>query len=474
MGIFSFKRRAGKSISPLTPKQERFAMLIANGRNHTEAYRDTYNTEQMGDNSVHREAHRLTQNPKVVSRINELKRVASKNSGVVSQLEGKIADLATEVSQLTKIIKQDSIFSREYLLSIDTELGDLRNQEVKANTDMLTEIYDALTDPGTKVEEVVETEVVKAISSKKRPYSPRNTRRKSKLTVEEIESAEPRDKRYKLFDGNGLHLCVYANGKKTWALSYAMGTKRRSITIGGYPDVDLDTARSRKQEAITCLKEGKDPFELGAKWRKRLERKRAREQKATEEKPFFISRNQAAEVAAIEVSEEPTRAQRQQADRWTVSPARSVKEILDDKPNTVEKKPEKKEKKKASRDSDYSHLASLRYDDLKTGLMGRLCLSLVKSCGADKRYASERFRLQASQSLDLFRDDKTIGQIRMMQPREFEKTGEVRLLTYMGIASRLCKAILLLGSQQERVWLVDVDTDGQPRSIQKRKEQGRK
>ena len=91
MGIFSFKRRAGKSISPLTPKQERFAMLIANGRNHTEAYRDTYNTEQMGDNSVHREAHRLTQNPKVVSRINELKRVASKNSGIVSQLEGKIA-----------------------------------------------------------------------------------------------------------------------------------------------------------------------------------------------------------------------------------------------------------------------------------------------------------------------------------------------------------------------------------------------
>jgi hypothetical protein len=104
--------------------------------------------------------------------------------------------------------------------------------------------------------------------------------------------------------------------------------------------------------------------------------------------------------------------------------------------------------------------------------MGRLCLALVKSCGADSRYASERFRLQASQSLDLFRDDKTIGQIRMMQPRHFEKTGDVRLLTYMGIASRLCKALLLLGTQKERTWLVDVDTDGQPRSLKERRLKG--
>ncbi len=457
----SFSNREPIPSGSLTPKQDKFAMLVANGRNHTEAYRDAYQTEHMGDNSVHREAYRLTQNPKVATRINKLKDQSSRSAGIVSQLEEKIADLARQVNHY-------NAFVREMDHQLQLNYHEM-HEDVKRNAEMLTEIYDALTDPGTEVEEVVETEVVKAISSKKHPYSPRNTRRKAKLTVEEIESAEPRDKRYKLFDGNGLHLCVYASGKKTWALSYAMGTKRRSITIGGYPDVDLDTARSRKQEAITCLKEGKDPFELGAKWRKRLERKRAREQKATEEKPFFISRNQAAEVAAIEVSEEPTRAQRKQADRWTVSPARSVKEILDDKPNTVEKKPEKKEKKKASRDSDYSHLASLRYDDLKTGLMGRLCLSLVKSCGADKRYASERFRLQASQSLDLFRDDKTIGQIRMMQPREFEKTGEIRLLTYMGIASRLCKAILLLGTQQERVWLVDVDTEGQPRSLKKRR-----
>ena len=463
MGIFSFKRRAGKSISPLTPKQERFAMLIANGRNHTEAYRDTYNTEQMGDNSVHREAYRLTQNPKVVSRTNELKRVASKNSGVVSQLEGRIADLATEVSQLTKIIKQDNIFSREYLTSIDAELGDLRNQEVKANTDMLTEIYDALTDPDTTYKR-----------RRSPPYAPRNNVRTTPLTPEQIESAEPRDKKYKLFDGNGLYLVVYTTGGKTWALNYSFEGRKRTVTIGRHPDIDLATARSRKQEAITCLKEGKDPFELGAKWRKRLERKKAREQKATEEKPFFISRSQAAEVAAIEVPEEPTRVQRQQADKWAVSPARPASDVIASKPKAVEKKPEKKEKTKTSRDSDYSHLASLRYSDLENGLMGRLCLSLVKSCGADKRYASERFRLQAAQGLDLFRDDKTIGQIRMMQPREFEKTGEVRLLTYMGIASRLCKAILLLGSQQERVWLVDVDTDGQPRSIQKRKLQGKK
>jgi hypothetical protein len=425
-------------------------MLVANGRNHTEAYRDAYQTEHMGDNSVHREAYRLTQNPKVATRIDELKDQSSRSAGIVSQLEEKIADLAKQVNHYNAFVRE-----MDHQLQLNYHEMD---EDVKRNAEMLTEIYDALTDPDTTYKR-----------RRPPPYAPRNSIRTTPLTLEQIENAEPRDKKYKLFDGNGLHLVVYTTGRKTWALNYSIGGRKRTVTIGRHPDIDMETARSRKEEILAYLKEAKDPFELGAKWRKRLERKKAREQKALEEKPVFISRNQPIEdVAAPKNS---SKKQQDQAVRWGASGSREVSEIVREVAKKApEKKPEKKkEKKKTSRDSDYSHLASLRYSDLENGLMGRLCLSLVKSCGADKRYASERFRLQAAQGLDLFRDDKTIGQIRMMQPREFEKTGEVRLLTYMGIASRLCKAILLLGTQQERAWLVDVDTEGQPRSLRERR-----
>jgi len=420
----------------LTPKQEKFSILVSSGNSYSEAYRKTYRAAKMNPKTVHREAQRLHANPLVKARVNELRKKAAEDVRPIAEV-------------------QEAFKGR--LQTIEKKIEGLTATQTEAHQ-MLTEIYDALTDPDTTYKR-----------RRPPPYAPRNSIRTTPLTLEQIENAEPRDKKYKLFDGNGLHLVVYTTGRKTWALNYSIGGRKRTVTIGRHPDIDMETARSRKEEILAYLKEAKDPFELGAKWRKRLERKKAREQKALEEKPVFISRNQPIEdVAAPKNS---SKKQQDQAVRWGASGSREVSEIVREVAKKApEKKPEKKkEKKKTSRDSDYSHLASLRYSDLENGLMGRLCLSLVKSCGADKRYASERFRLQAAQGLDLFRDDKTIGQIRMMQPREFEKTGEVRLLTYMGIASRLCKAILLLGTQQERAWLVDVDTEGQPRSLRERR-----
>ena len=379
------------------------------------------------------------------------KRFNSTQTEPVSQLEDELSDLKKPVNHYNAFVREmDHQLQRNYY-----EM----HEDVKRNAEMLTEIYEALTDPDT---------AYKPTRRRSYDYAPRDSKKSTPLTLEQIENAEPRDKKYKMFDGNGLHLVVYATGRKTWTLNYPFGGKKGSITVGRHPDIDLETARSRKKEALSYLKEGKDPSELSTKWRKRLERKKAREQEAPKEKPVFISRKQTVED--VSVPENSSKKQQDQAARWGAGTRRELAEIVKEVAKKApEKKPEKKEKKKTSRDSDYSHLASLRYSDLENGLMGRLCLSLVKSCGADKRYASERFRLQAAQSLDLFRDDKTIGQIRLMQPRHFEKTGDVRLLTYMGIASRLCKAILLLGTQKERAWLVDVDTDGQPRSLRERR-----
>jgi len=447
MGIFNFKLFEPSPAVPaklLTAKQEKFCLLVSSGSSNSDAYREAYRAEKMLSNTVHREASRLIQNPMVAARISVLKMNGENDKDyflAINNLRDVVADFTLSFSKLTR------------------DIGEIKNT-ADANTEMLTEIYDALTDPDT---------AYKPTRRRSYDYAPRDSKRSTPLTLEQIENAEPRDKKYKMFDGNGLHLLIYATGRKTWALNYPFGGKKCSMTIGRHPDIDLDTVRSRKKEALGYLKEGKDPSELAAKWRKRLERKKAREQEVPEEKPLFISRNQPVEDVAV--PENLSKKQQDQAVKWGASDRREVAEIVKE---VAKKAPEKKEKRKTGRDSEYSHLASLRYSDLENGLMGRLCLALVKGCGAERRYASERFRLQASQSLDLFRDDKTIGQIRMMQPRTFEASGEVRLLTYMGIASRLCKAILLLGSQQERVWLVDVDTDGQPRSIKKRKQQGKK
>ena len=56
----------------LTEKQERFAHLVADGQNFSAAYREVYDTSDMSQPSVWREAHRLSRNDKVAMRIAEL------------------------------------------------------------------------------------------------------------------------------------------------------------------------------------------------------------------------------------------------------------------------------------------------------------------------------------------------------------------------------------------------------------------
>ncbi len=40
------------------------------------------------------------------------------------------------------------------------------------------------------------------------------------LTVKQIEAAKPKEKPYRLLDGNGLYLYVPVSGKKVWQLRY--------------------------------------------------------------------------------------------------------------------------------------------------------------------------------------------------------------------------------------------------------------
>lgn len=90
-----------------------------------------------------------------------------------------------------------------------------------------------------------------------------------KLTDLQIRQAKPREKRYKLTDGGGLHLLVTPEGGRYWRYNYSHGGKERTLAIGVYPDMTLAMARDEHKAARRLLAQGKDPME---------ERRREREE----------------------------------------------------------------------------------------------------------------------------------------------------------------------------------------------------
>lgn len=53
-----------------------------------------------------------------------------------------------------------------------------------------------------------------------------------KLTAIRCNTAEPREKRYKLADGGGLYLEILPNGTKSWRMKYRWLGKEKRLVIG--------------------------------------------------------------------------------------------------------------------------------------------------------------------------------------------------------------------------------------------------
>jgi len=60
-----------------------------------------------------------------------------------------------------------------------------------------------------------------------------------------ITKAKPKDKQYKLFDGAGMSLLIFPDGRKRWRLDYTFHKKRNSLSLGDYPRVSLKEAREK-------------------------------------------------------------------------------------------------------------------------------------------------------------------------------------------------------------------------------------
>lgn len=83
----------------------------------------------------------------------------------------------------------------------------------------------------------------------------------NKLTDTQCRKAEPTNKQYKLFDGNGLHLLVTPAGSKVWRQAYRRPVDGKPDTLahGPYPLITLQQARGKRDDALRLLLAGQDP-----------------------------------------------------------------------------------------------------------------------------------------------------------------------------------------------------------------------
>lgn len=82
------------------------------------------------------------------------------------------------------------------------------------------------------------------------------------LSDKAIRALKPRDKPYKVTDGDGLYILVTRQGSRLWRFDYRFNSKRLTLSLGKYPDVGLADARQRHAEARTALAQGTDPATL--------------------------------------------------------------------------------------------------------------------------------------------------------------------------------------------------------------------
>lgn len=76
-----------------------------------------------------------------------------------------------------------------------------------------------------------------------------------------VRNAKPKDKPYKLSDGDGLFMQVMPSGSKYWRLKYFFLGKEKLLALGVYPEVTLNDARERRMQARKMLANGHDPSE---------------------------------------------------------------------------------------------------------------------------------------------------------------------------------------------------------------------
>ena len=87
----------------LTQKQNNFVDLMIDGANSTSAYRLSYETSAMSDKTVWEAASRLSKNPKVIARLNQLTAEKEQNKRMFTlSYEDRIVNKLWDIVDTTK------------------------------------------------------------------------------------------------------------------------------------------------------------------------------------------------------------------------------------------------------------------------------------------------------------------------------------------------------------------------------------
>lgn len=74
-----------------------------------------------------------------------------------------------------------------------------------------------------------------------------------------ILNAKPKDKPYKLTDGDGLLVLIQPSGAKTRIFQYRLSGKRSEVTIGRFPEIGAGEAREQAQKFRAMVELGESP-----------------------------------------------------------------------------------------------------------------------------------------------------------------------------------------------------------------------
>jgi integrase len=81
------------------------------------------------------------------------------------------------------------------------------------------------------------------------------------LSVVQIRALKPAQRPFKVFDSDGLYLLVQPSGALLWRFRYRCCGVERKLSLGSFPDITLQQARRKRDEAKAELEDGIDPVE---------------------------------------------------------------------------------------------------------------------------------------------------------------------------------------------------------------------
>lgn len=115
----------------LTPKQENFCIVYLETGNASEAYRQSYDAENMSQNALNREASVMLDNPKIAQRIEQLR------APIIKKAQLTVEDLLRELEEARQLAIQtespapavSATMGKAKLLGLDKQVIDHQSSD---------------------------------------------------------------------------------------------------------------------------------------------------------------------------------------------------------------------------------------------------------------------------------------------------------------------------------------------------------